>query len=113
MLEQPDYVALYAEAAFPIFGVPEDHQAGLNAVIEAARTQALLDAAEAYPTMLRDMVSRGNVYGWLLLRAEQEAHPNSFYCSSCITWFPSAGKTQATPSELFDELNEHLAELHD
>ena len=35
------------------------------------RVQALKDAADAYPAITRDMVSRGSVKAWLRARAER------------------------------------------
>lgn len=43
----------------------------LDQVKAEAKAEALQEAAQAYPTMLRDMVSRGSVATWLLDRAEE------------------------------------------
>lgn len=39
--------------------------------ISRAKAEALEEAARAYPSMLRDMVSRGQVARWLRDRAQQ------------------------------------------
>lgn len=54
-----------------------NHQAKmLDPVIRLARAGELLAAAGQYPTMLRDMVSRGSVVRWLQIKAESIYTPN-------------------------------------
>lgn len=34
-----------------------------------------------------------------------------FYCGACRTWFPTDGASEASADDLWNELNEHQAEL--
>ena len=36
-----------------------------------------------------------------------------FYCGACRTWFPTDGRSEASAADLWNELQEHQAELHD
>ena len=47
------------------------------ALVRAERAAALRDARDAYPAMLRDMVSRGSVRRWLDDRADAEERGES------------------------------------